>query len=931
MSQLNINVGASLDSGTGDKLRDAMIKVNTNFTELFATTDALTGKLSVESGKLVVTGDLVPAADLTYNLGSADKRWHSLFIGANTIYIGDNTVMSGTSIAIQGDPGASSLSQMPTFSASRIIAKPFRYTSSGTNVTVRPSIEFQATDGTAYPISFNTSTNEFSLDAAGDHGTGSLVAKKITLTNTGSDALVLTGNVMQTGNLRIDGNATLGYDTGNTLTVKATATFEGGVTLGNGNDTVAINAGVTNPFTVTASNLTLTSTGAVLPGDLVVHGNLTIQGTTTAIDSNQVNIGDNVLTLNADVPVSMDPTENGGLQIARGTQGSAWWLWDETNDFWSPMGGNLGNINALSVGTLNATSINGTASTASKLATARTIALTGDVTGSASFDGSGNISISTVAGTVGAATTATTAGKLATARTISLSGDATGSVSFDGSSNVSLATSISFPVESVAGKTGAVTLAVADVSGLQTALDDKASSGHTHTSSDITTALGFTPANKAGDTFTGGITVNGNSTFTANVSVDQLILSDVAGQDRDILFASSGSNRWSLRADSAAETGSNAGSNFRIINRDDTGTALGTALFIRRDDGKVGLGTTSPDSRLHVSYAGTSTLKVQNTANAVSFVAEAAASTTRIGSYTNHPLALFTNNTNALTLDTSGNATFAGNATVSGTLSVTGGITGTGFTESVDDRVAAMLVAGSNVTLTYDDTAGTLTIAAAGGGTGGSITGTDVTTALGYTPANKAGDTFTGNVAMTAASAIFTATSTTADSTIKAVGSSGNATISIYTGSNAGTLHSNKQLEFRPSGGLAGIWTTGSLTLRDSAAFRLVINSYTTPTTANASYGSLEFTTSSSTVVGKYWGSHNTTTGFPDLVFGVGSNGATEVLRLDSAGNIRFKATTSNTLTANGQIGFEVVSDTQIKIKYRGSDGVTRSTTLTLA
>jgi hypothetical protein len=39
--------------------------------------------------------------------------------------------------------------------------------------------------------------------------------------------------------------------------------------------------------------------------------------------------------------------------------------------------------------------------------------------------------------------------------------------------------------------------------------------------------------------------------------------------------------------------------------------------------------------------------------------------------------------------------------------------------EAVDDRVASLLVAGDNVTLTYDDTAGTLTIDAEGGGGGG--------------------------------------------------------------------------------------------------------------------------------------------------------------------------------------------------------------------
>ena len=41
------------------------------------------------------------------------------------------------------------------------------------------------------------------------------------------------------------------------------------------------------------------------------------------------------------------------------------------------------------------------------------------------------------------------------------------------------------------------------------------------------------------------------------------------------------------------------------------------------------------------------------------------------------------------------------------------------FSEAVDDRVAALLVAGTNMTLTYNDGAGTLTLDATGGGGSG--------------------------------------------------------------------------------------------------------------------------------------------------------------------------------------------------------------------
>ncbi|WP_301067050.1 hypothetical protein [uncultured Duncaniella sp.] len=51
------------------------------------------------------------------------------------------------------------------------------------------------------------------------------------------------------------------------------------------------------------------------------------------------------------------------------------------------------------------TTVTGNAGTATKLATARTISLTGAVTGSGSFDGSGNLSIATSKGTVASCTT----------------------------------------------------------------------------------------------------------------------------------------------------------------------------------------------------------------------------------------------------------------------------------------------------------------------------------------------------------------------------------------------------------------------------------------------------------------------------------------------------------------------------------------------
>lgn len=66
--------------------------------------------------------------------------------------------------------------------------------------------------------------------------------------------------------------------------------------------------------------------------DLVVN-NLTIKGTTTTINSETLTIDDNIIVLNNNYTGS-SPTENGGVEVERGTQTNATILWDESLDKW---------------------------------------------------------------------------------------------------------------------------------------------------------------------------------------------------------------------------------------------------------------------------------------------------------------------------------------------------------------------------------------------------------------------------------------------------------------------------------------------------------------------------------------------------------------------------------------------------------------------
>lgn len=105
---------------------------------------------------------------------------------------------------------------------------------------------------------------------------------------------------------------------------------------------------------------------------------------------------------------------------------------------------NLPGVNAAGNQDTSGTAANATlAADATKLATTRAIAVAGAVSGTANFDGSAGISITTtIADSITANTSgnAATATALETARTIAISGDQVGSASFDGTGNISIAT-----------------------------------------------------------------------------------------------------------------------------------------------------------------------------------------------------------------------------------------------------------------------------------------------------------------------------------------------------------------------------------------------------------------------------------------------------------------------------------------------------------
>lgn len=201
--------------------------------------------------------------------------------------------------------------------------------------------------------------------------------------------------------------------------------------------------------------------------------------------------------------------------------------------------------------------------------------LTGNVSGNLTGNSSGTHTGPVVGNVTGNAATAT---KLATARTVQLSGDVTGSATFDGSANINISAVVQDDSHSHV---------ISNVDGLQTALDSKAPTARVITAGTGLTGGGNLTVNRtisldtaytdgryvnaSGDTMTGSLAING-----ANVGLT--LINTVNGGGATITFSDNASVSQSgtitfYHFDTAAPI-TGYGSTFAIGTSETTGPAV---------------------------------------------------------------------------------------------------------------------------------------------------------------------------------------------------------------------------------------------------------------------------------------------------------------------------------------------------------------------
>ena len=353
---------------------------------------------AVSASAMDVAGHILPATHNTYDLGSTTRFWRDLYLSSGSLYINGIQVLStdGTDLTFQTDAGES-VKILETGNDTitlETVNGDITLTATGNgNIELDAPVQVAAgknilsSDGNA--ISFASdidlgSNDVFAANLAGIiSGSSQVVLQDADKTGfTGASSIttlgtittgVWNGTAIANANLANDGITIDGADIslGGSVTTLQLGTSSSTALAG---DTTVDDVSIANlktrlagGFASNAVQIGDSTDTVTIAGNAIVSGNLTVSGTTTSVNSNEVNIGDNVIVLNSDETGT--PSQNAGIEIERGTVTNATILWDESNDYWvSGLAGaeerivvGAGNTSITTLGTISTGVWNGTA------------------------------------------------------------------------------------------------------------------------------------------------------------------------------------------------------------------------------------------------------------------------------------------------------------------------------------------------------------------------------------------------------------------------------------------------------------------------------------------------------------------------------------------------------------------------------------------
>ena len=328
------------------------------------------------------TANFEPSANNTYSLGSATSVWKDVYIGPGSLYVNGQQVLSDSSGTIQFSANANQNVGIVTSGSGDI-----ELNASGTGVinlqsgiTVDSGQTLTGTGGLTMGSNLNLNSNYInnlgtpnaSTDAATKAYVDSQVAGKDALSELSGDSDDITegsSNLFHTtervqdiagaqiatngshtgisasyddsGDGAIDLTVSLGsFDTDNLsegstnlyhTTARGRSVIDGYISGGSGIDVTS--GAIAVDSTVVRTTGTQTINGAkTFQNDIILSGNLTVNGTQTTVNTETLYLEDNIITLN--YGTSGAPSENAGLQVDRGSSADVFFRYNETDDKW---------------------------------------------------------------------------------------------------------------------------------------------------------------------------------------------------------------------------------------------------------------------------------------------------------------------------------------------------------------------------------------------------------------------------------------------------------------------------------------------------------------------------------------------------------------------------------------------------------------------
>lgn len=177
-----------------------------------------------------------------------------------------------------------------------------------------PDKKLFTSNGSAY---FEIGSNLSSLSVTGNTTISSLVANS----TPGNDGQVLYSN-----------GSTIYWDDIPTSTLTSIDNVPIGNTIPSTGNFTNLSA---NDLTIGNSSVNTTITSnSITAYSMTVTGNLSIEGATFFVNSTIFQVGDNIVTLNADYSGALLPSDNVGLEVNRGSEANVYFLWNENDGKW---------------------------------------------------------------------------------------------------------------------------------------------------------------------------------------------------------------------------------------------------------------------------------------------------------------------------------------------------------------------------------------------------------------------------------------------------------------------------------------------------------------------------------------------------------------------------------------------------------------------